>query len=318
MTIIVLDGATLNPGDLSWEGIETLGRCTVHDRTEPGLVEERSRGAEILLTNKTPIDGGLIARLTALRYIGVLATGYNVVDVRAAAERGIVVTNVPSYSTASVTQVVFGHLFNLTHRMGHHTDAVRDGRWAAAEDFSFWDFPLIEVSGLTLGIVGPGQIGSAVAQAGRAFGMNVIASRAASGGAPPPGVRIVPVAELFRTSDVVSLHCPLTPATRLLVNRERLSTMKRTSYLINTSRGQIVDEEALAEALNEGRIAGAGLDVLSEEPPPSGHPLTRAKNCFITPHFAWASTAARARLIAEVTENLRAFLAGSPRNVVKG
>jgi glycerate dehydrogenase len=318
MNIVILDAFTLNPGDLSWDGIRALGPCTIHERSLPEQVEARARDAEILLTNKTPLNGETIARLPRLRYIGVLATGYNIVDVGSALGRGIVVTNVPSYSTMSVAQVVFAHLFNLTHRIGHHTEAVRDGRWSASRDFSFWDFPLLEVSGLRLGIVGPGRIGSAVAKAGIAFGMEVVAAGASPGRGMLPGVRMVSVDELFTTSDVISLHCPLTPATRGLVSRERLAAMKRTALLINTSRGPLIDEEALADALNTGQIAGAGLDVLSLEPPPAEHPLLRATNCYITPHFAWASTAARARLLEEVTDNLKSFLAGTPRNAIRG
>lgn len=318
MNIVVLDGFTLNPGDLSWNGIRQLGECTIYDRTADADIEQRAGTADIVLTNKTPLSAETIARLPRLRYIGVLATGYNIVDVQAALTRGIVVTNVPSYGTMSVAQVVFAHLFNLTHRLGHHAHAVREGRWSSSHDFTFWDFPLIEVSGMTLGVVGPGRIGSTVAGAGVAFGMHVVAAGPASGEGLPAGVREVSVDELFRMSDVVTLHCPLTPLTRGLVNRERLATMKRSAFLINTSRGQIVDEAALAAALNAGRIAGAGLDVLSVEPPPGGHPLLTAKNCYITPHFAWASTAARARLMAGVTDNLKAFLDGTPRNVVEG
>jgi len=316
MNIVLLDGYTLNPGDLSWEGLRRLGQCTIHDRTRLEEIHERAQEAEILLTNKTPLDGATIGRLRRLRYIGILATGYNIVDVGAAAARGITVTNVPTYGTMSVAQVVFAHMFNLTHRMTHHTEAVRNGRWSAARDFTFQDFPLLEVSGMTLGIVGPGRIGGAVAQAALAFGMRVIAAGRRPGAEGPPGVRMVSVDELFRDSDIVSLHCPLTDSTQGLVSRERLGSMKRTAFLINTSRGQLIDEEALADALDSGRIAGAGLDVLSVEPPPEGHPLLRAKNCYITPHFAWASTAARARLLEEVTENLKAFLSGAPRNVV--
>ena len=318
MNIVLLDGYTLNPGDLSWEGLRKLGPCTIHDRTSPEEIYDRAREAEILLTNKTPLDGAILGRLDRLRYIGVLATGYNIVDVTAAAARGIIVTNVPTYGTMSVAQVVFAHMFNLTHRMAHHTDAVRIGRWSEAKDFTFQDFPLLEVSGMTLGIVGPGRIGSAVAHAALAFGMRVIAAGRTPGWAAPPGVRPVSIDELFRESDIVSLHCPLTDSTKGMVNRERLASMKKTAFLINTSRGGLIDEEALAAALNSGIIAGAGLDVLSGEPPPKEHPLLRAKNCYITPHFAWASTAARARLLEEVTENLRAFLSGTPRNVIKG
>jgi glycerate dehydrogenase len=246
----------------------------------------------------------------------VLATGFNIVDVDAARERGIPVTNIPAYSTMSVAQVMFAHLFNLTHGMAHHTAAVREGRWSSNPDFSFWDSPLIEVSGLTLGIVGLGRIGNAVAAVATAFGMKVIAYDPSIGSKVPAGILMVPLEELFAKSDVVTLHCPLTPATQGLVNRDRLRMMKRTAFLINTSRGPLVDNSALAEALNDGTIAGAGLDVLPEEPPPAGNPLLAAKNCSITPHFAWASTAARARLLKEVVENIRAFQRGEKRNVV--
>jgi len=318
MNIVVLDGFTLNPGDLSWRGLEEAGKCTIYERTQEEEIVPRAREAEILLTNKTPITREAIAQIPGLRYIGVLATGYNIVDVPAATERGIIVTNVPSYGTMSVAQLVFAHLFNLTHRIGHHTDAVRKGRWSESRDFSFWDFPLIEVSGLTLGIVGIGRIGGATARAALAFEMNVICNDRPSGGEAPPGVRRTSLDEIFSGSDVVSLHCPLTPATRGLVNRDRLARMKRSSFLINTSRGDLIDEGALAEALNLGKIAGAGLDVLSVEPPRPDNPLLTAKNCFITPHFAWASTAARARLMTEVTENVLAFTGGRRRNVLNG
>ena len=318
MNIVILDGFTLNPGDLSWRRLEEAGSCTVYERSREDEVVLRAQDAEIVLTNKTPISGGMIAQLPRLRYIGVLATGYNIVDGAAATKRGIIVTNVPTYGTMSVVQLVFAHLFNLTHRIGHHTKAVRNGRWSGSRDFSFWDFPLIEVSGLTLGIVGIGRIGAGTARAAIAFGMNVICSDTPSGGAAPTGVRGTSLDEVFSASDAVSLHCPLTPSTRELVNRDRLAQMKCSSFLINTSRGQLVDERALAEALNAGRIAGAGLDVLALEPPDADNPLLRAKNCFITPHFAWATTAARARLMAEITENVLAFIVGKRRNVLNG
>jgi glycerate dehydrogenase len=318
MNIVILDGFTLNPGDLSWRGLEEAGKCTIYERTREEEVVPRAQEAEIVLTNKTPISGEVIAQLPRLRYIGVLATGYNIVDLAAATERGIIVTNVPSYGTMSVVQLVFAHLFNLTHRIGHHTGAVRNGRWSESRDFSFRDYPLIEVSGLTFGIVGIGLIGGATARAALAFGMNVICSETPSGRAAPAGVRRTSLDEVFSASDVVSLHCPLTPSTRELVNGDRLAQMKHSSFLINTSRGGLVDEKALAEALNVGRIAGAGLDVLTLEPPRGDNPLLSAKNCFITPHFAWATTAARARLMAEVTENVLAFLGGKRRNVVNG
>jgi glycerate dehydrogenase len=318
MNIVILDSYTLNPGDLSWRGLEEAGKCTIYERTPEEDVVRRAQDAEVLLTNKTSIGSEVIAQLPRLRYIGVLATGYNIVDVPAATKRGIIVTNVPAYATMSVAQLVFAHLFNLTHRMGHHTGAVRDGRWSECRDFSFRDSPLIEVSGLTLGIVGAGQIGGATARAGHAFGMNVISSETPSGREAPEGVRVTSLDGVFASSDVVSLHCPLTPSTMKLVNGERLAQMRPTAFLINTSRGGLIDEPALAEALNSGMIAGAGLDVLTIEPPEAGNPLLTAKNCFITPHFAWATTAARARLMGEVTENVLAFLAGKKRNVLNG
>ncbi len=316
MRIVILDGYTLNPGDLSWDVMLTLGDCVIFDRTAPSEVLGRSALADVLLTNKTPISGASINALPDLRYIGVLATGYNIVDTEAAGKRGIPVTNVPAYGTMSVAQVVFAHLLNLTHGMAHHTAAVRNGRWTSNPDFSFWDSPLMELSGLVLGIVGLGRIGSAVAGIALAFGMKVIAYDPAASRLTPEGVRLVSLEELFTASDVVTLHCPLTPATMALVNRDRLRSMKPTAYLINTSRGPLVDSNALAEALNSGSIAGAGLDVLPEEPPPATEPLLQARNCSITPHFAWASTAARARLLNEVAENIRAFQRGEKRNVV--
>ena len=316
MHIVVLDGFTLNPGDLSWEALSASGACTFHDRTLPEEVVPRARDAGALLTNKTPLTRDILAALPRLRYVGVLATGYNIVDVDAARERGIPVTNVPAYSTMSVAQVVFAHLFNLTHGMGHHTSAVREGAWTACKDFSFADAPLVEVNGLTMGIIGLGRIGTAVACAAAAFGMTVLAHDPSHSGDVPPGVRMVTLDEAFVLSDVLTLHCPLTSSTRGMVNRERLAMMKPTSYLINTSRGPLVDEEALAETLEAGAIAGAGLDVLSREPPPADNPLLRARNCHITPHIAWASTAARKRLMAEVAENLAAFIRGERRNVV--
>ena len=313
--IVVLDGKTLNPGDLGWDPLERLGTCTIHDRTPADLVAERGAGAQILLTNKTPVTARDIGLLPSLAYIGVLATGFNIVDVEAARARGIPVTNVPAYGTMAVTQLVFAHLFNLTHRIGHHTAAVAAGRWSSSPDFSFWDLPLVEVDGLTMGIVGLGRIGLAVGRAARGFGMDVIAHDPGPAGANESGIRRVGLDELFASSDVVSLHCPLTERTRGLVSAERLASMKRSSFLINTSRGPVVDEPALAAALAAGTIAGAGLDVLSVEPPPGDHPLLSAPNCFITPHIAWATTAARRRLMEGVAENIRGFLEGRPVNV---
>ncbi|MBN1141801.1 MAG: D-2-hydroxyacid dehydrogenase [Deltaproteobacteria bacterium] len=320
MKIVVLDGHALNPGDLGWQEVEALAPCTVYPRTPPELVVERIGEAELVLTNKTVLDRAVLEQLPQLRYIGVLATGVNVVDLEAAREGGIAVTNVPGYSTASVAQMVFALLLELTQQVGYHAALVRDGAWARCPDFSFFERPLVELDGLTLGIVGFGAIGSRVARIAAAFGMRVLAHTA-----HPDNYRhrpenreigFVALETLFRESDAVTLHCPLTAATQGLVNAERLALMKPSAYLINTGRGPLVEEAALAAALNEGRIAGAGLDVLSIEPPPAGNPLPAARNCFITPHIAWASRAARQRLIAVVTKNLRAFLAGRSQNRV--
>jgi len=316
MNIVVLDGYTLNPGDLSWQGLEALGNCTVYDRTPAPDIVSRAAPGDIVLTNKTPLTRETLALLPSLRYIGVLATGYNIVDVAAARERGIPVTNVPSYGTMSVAQVVFAHLLNLTHGIAHHTDAVRQGRWSSSADFSFWDTPLLELGGKTMGIIGLGQIGRAVARVARAFGMDVIAYDRSPAAPVPADVHLVQLNDVFSRSDVVTLHCPLTAETTRLVNRTHLVMMKPTAFLINTSRGPVIDETALGEALENGTIAGAGLDVLSSEPPPPDHPLLQARNCFITPHFAWASTAARKRLMDEVVENVRAFSRGQKRNIV--
>lgn len=315
MKIVVLDGFTLNPGDLSWSDLQALGPCTLFDRTSPTEVLARAADAEIVLTNKIVLSRETIQRLPRLQYIGVLATGTNIVDLKAARERGIPVANVPTYGTTSVAQMTFALLLELAQHVGHHADTVRQGRWTRSADWCYWDFPLIELNGLTLGIVGFGRIGRAVAELGAAFGMQVLASHP-SAGAPTPGVRFVEVDAVFRESDVVSLHCPLTPETAKLVNAQRLSFMKRTAFLLNTSRGLLVDEPALAEALNSGRIAGAALDVLSVEPPPADNPLLAARNCLITPHIAWGTRAARSRLMHIAVENVRAFLQGQPQNVV--
>jgi glycerate dehydrogenase len=314
--IVVLDGHTLNPGDLDWHAVEALGELTVHPRTATAEIVARAAGAEILLTNKTPITAETIAALPALRFIGVLATGFNVVDTAAARARGIPVCNVPGYGTASVAQHVFALLLELTQRTGHHAQTVREGRWSACPDFCYWDFPLVELSGRTLGIVGCGSIGEAVARIALAFGMKVIAS--ARRPRAMDGVEFVPTEEIFRRADVVSLHCPLTEETRGIVNAARIATMKPSAFLINTGRGPLIVEQDLADALNAGRIAGAALDVLSTEPPPASNPLFTAKNCIITPHIAWATHASRARLMEVVAENICAFLAGTPRNVVNG
>ena len=314
--IVVLDGYALNPGDLSWGGLEAIGECTVFDRTPAEKTVERLAEVEIALTNKVKFDRAILAQLDKLAYIGVLATGYDIIDVAAARERGVIVTNVPSYSTRSVAQLVFAHLLNLAQHVGHHAELVRQGRWATCEDFCFWDQQLLELDGRTMGIVGYGQIGRATAQVARAFGMRVLVHDPGAKVEKDDAVESVELEDLFRQSDVVSLHCPLTPETRQVVNAERLGWMKPTAVLINTSRGPIVDEQALAEALNAGRIAGAGLDVLSNEPPEADNPLIGAKNCYVTPHIAWATWAARARLMDIAVGNVQAFLEKKPRNVV--
>lgn len=314
MKIVVLDGYTLNPGDLSWDALEALGECEVHDRTPADKTVERALDAEIVLTNKTGLGREEIAALPNLKYVGVLATGYNVVDVAAAAERGVPVTNVPTYGTRSVAQMAFALLLELAHHVGHHAQTVREGRWCASVDFCYWDYPLVELDGLTMGIVGYGRIGRATAEVARGFGMKVVAfDPMASGGGDAP---LVDLEALLRQSDVVSLHCPLTEENAGLINAERLAMMKPTAFLLNTARGPLVDEQALADALNAGRLAGAGLDVLAVEPPPEGNPLLKAKNCLITPHIAWATRAARARLMDTAVANVRAFLDGNPQNVV--
>jgi glycerate dehydrogenase len=315
MNIVVLDGFTLNPGDLNWDDLRVLGPCEVFDRTPLDQVETRAANAEVVLTNKTVLSRESILRLSGLKYIGVLATGTNVVDLATAQERGIPVTNVPAYGTRSVAQATFALLLELTNRVGSHAQTVRDGRWTKCADWCYWDSSLLELDGLTLGLVGFGRIGRAVAELAHAFGMQVIAHSPSIKNAPP-FVRWAGLEEVFRESDVLSLHCPLTPQTRQLVNAERLRLMKPTALLLNTSRGPLVDESALAEALNAGRIAGAGLDVLSAEPPPATNPLLLAKNCLITPHNAWGTKAARSRLLRVAVENVRAFLAGQPTNVV--
>ncbi len=315
MNIVVLDGYTLNPGDLAWDELKALGPCRVYDRTSPGELIERADRAEILLTNKTELRQETITELARLKYIGVLATGTNVVDLEVARARGIPVTNVPTYGTKSVAQMTFALLLELAHHVGHHAQTVRQGRWTCSLDWCYWDYPLVELDGLTMGIVGYGRIGQAVGKLAVAFGMEVLACEPGRTGTED-SARFVDLGTLFRESDVVSLHCPLTPATRGLVNRARLSTMKPTAFLINTSRGPLVDDAALAAALNDERIAGAGLDVLTVEPPPAGNPLLGAKNCIITPHVAWATRAARARLMVIAVENVRAFLEGRPQNVV--
>ena len=314
--IVILDGYALNPGDLSYDCLRQFGELTVYDRTAPEELISRAIDADALLTNKVVLGDKEFAQLPRLRYIGVQATGYNVVDVEAARRHGITVTNIPAYSTASVAQMVMAHLLNITQRVGYYSEQNRTGRWATNPDFCYWDTPLIELADKQMGIIGFGRTGSAVAHLARAFGMKVAAYTSKPQEELPEGIIKMSLEELFRTSDVVSLHCPLTPTTHHLVNAERLALMKPTAILINTARGPIIDEQALADALNSESIYAAGIDVLTEEPPRQGSPLLSARNCFVTPHIAWATLEARTRLLKICEENLRAFVEGSPQNVV--
>jgi len=316
MKIVILDGFTLNPGDLSWDGLKSLGDCEIFDRTSPDEVVKRAADAELVLTNKTVLTRKQINRLPKLKYIGVLATGYNIVDVAAARERGVPVTNVPTYGTRSVAQMTFALLLELTQHVGYHAQTVDEGRWARSPDFCYWDYPLMELDGLTMGIVGFGRIGRTVADLAVAFGMKVLAHSRTIPQEKSQNIDFVDLSRLFRTADVVSLHCPLTTETKHLVNAERLSSMKPTAFLLNTSRGPLIDELALAKALNSDQIAGAAVDVLEAEPPRADNPLFTAKNCLITPHIAWATRSARARLMATAVANAKAFLDGKLQNVV--
>lgn len=317
LKIVVLDGYTLNPGDLSWKDLEALGTVKIYDRTRPGEVVERATGAQVVLTNKTVLDGEELSQLPDLKYIGVLATGYNVVNLEAARRQGITVTNIPAYSTDSVAQMVFAHLLNITQRVGHYAEEVASGHWTKQADFSYWNTPLVELAGKTLGVIGLGHTGMATARIALAFGMQVLAYTSKSAAELPAGIRKADSLEqVFSDSNVVSLHCPLTETTKNLVNLERLKLMKREAVLINTGRGGLVNETDLAEALEKGLLAAAGVDVLSSEPPVPGHPLVGVKNCFITPHIAWATFEARQRLMGQAVRNIEAFLSGQPINTV--
>jgi len=316
MKIVVLDGYGMNPGDLSWDELKALGDCTIYDRTSAADVVARSKDADVILTNKVEINAEVIAALPELKYIGVTATGYNVVDVTAAKERGIVVTNTPAYSTISVAQMAFAHILNITQNVAHHSNEVKNGRWTNSEDFCFWDTPLTELSGLKLGIVGLGRTGMATARVAFGFGMSVCAYTSKSQLQLPPEIKMMTKDEIFTECDIISLHCPLTEETRELVDAKRLASMKPTAILINTGRGSLINEQDLADALNKGVIYAAGLDVLSSEPPRADNPLLTAKNCFITPHIAWATKASRVRLMSIVVENIKAYSAGKPVNNV--
>ena len=314
MKIVVLDGYTANPGDLSWKNLEALGALTVYERTQPTETVARAADAEIVLTNKVIVSKEVMAQLPKLKYIGVLATGYNVVDIQEAHERGIIVTNVPAYSTESVAQMVFAHLLTVTNRTEHYAIQNRRGRWTENPDFCYWDFPHMELAGKTFGIVGLGNIGQRVAQIALAFGMKVKALSSKT--SLPAGIEKASLEELLATSDVLSLHCPLTENTRHLINADTLRQMKSTAILINTGRGPLIDDQAVAEALADGRLAAFCADVLTEEPPKVDNPLLKQPNAFFTPHIAWASKEARIRLLQVATDNVRAFIGGKPVNVV--
>ena len=317
MRIVILDGYTANPGDLSWKELEEMGQVTVYDRTRPSETVQRAADADIVLTNKVVLDREKIAQLPHLKYIGVLATGYNVVDIEAANERGIIVTNVPAYSTESVAQMVFAHLLTVTNRTEHYAIQNRNGRWSDNPDFCYWDFPLMELAGKTFGIVGLGNIGRRVAEIALAFGMKVKAMTSKSQDQLPAGIEKAELQELLAASDVLSLHCPLTDKTHHLINAETLRQMKPTTILINTGRGPLIDDQAVACALQEGRLCAFCADVLTTEPPSSDNPLLSQPNAFITPHIAWASTEARSRLVQIATANVRAFISRSPQNVIR-
>ena len=316
MNIVILDGYSANPGDLSWEELKEMGNVTVYDRTSPSETVARAAEADIVLTNKVVIGREEMAHLSRLKYIGVLATGYNVVDIEAAHERGITVTNVPAYSTESVAQMVFAHLLTVTNRTEHYAIANREGRWSSNLDFCYWDFPHTELSGKVFGIVGLGNIGQRVAAIANAFGMRVWAFTSKSQNLLPSYVEKKSLTEIFSECDVVSLHCPLTPDTRHLIDSQTLRQMKPSAILINTGRGPLVDDQAVADALAEGRLAAFCADVLTEEPPKASNPLLSQPNAFFTPHIAWASKEARIRLLHVAIHNVRSFLSGHPQNVV--
>lgn len=316
MKIVALDGYAANPGDLSWDELKALGECVIYDRTAPEEVLERAADAEVVLTNKVVITAEMMAALPQLKYIGVMATGYNIVDIDAARERGIIVTNIPSYSTDSVAQMVFAHILNIAQQVQYHSEAVHQGRWTSSKDFCFWDTPLIELRGKKIGIVGLGHTGYTTARIAIGFGMEVYAYTSKSSFQLPPEIKKMELDQLFSECDIISLHCLLTDKTRELVNAARLKLMKPTAILINTGRGQLVNEQDLADALNNGQIYAAGLDVLSQEPPKADNPLLTARNCYITPHIAWASAAARERLMGILLDNLKGYIEGKVINNV--
>jgi glycerate dehydrogenase len=317
MKIVVLDGYTLNPGDLDWKTLSALGEINVYDRTEASRIVERIGDAELILTNKTPISAETMKACGKLRYVGVLATGYNIVDVAAAKAAGIVVTNIPTYGTDAVAQFAFALLLEVCHHVGHHARTVRDGEWTTCPDFCYWRHPLIELAGKTMGLIGFGRIGRRTGEIARAFGMKVLAFDEYPNKAfEKDGISYTTLDRLLAESDVVSLHCPLTDKNKGMINRDSIAKMKDGAILINTSRGPLVDEEALAAALDSGKLAAAAVDVVSTEPIRADNPLLKARNALVTPHIAWAPKEARSRLLDIAVENLRAFVAGAPKNVV--
>ncbi len=316
MKIVILDGYTENPGDLSWSGLEALGELTVYDRTPPEQVADRIGDAEIVILNKTPLPREMLDRCPNVRYIGVLATGYNIVDVQAAKERGIPVCNIPTYGTDAVGQFAIAMLLEICHHVAHHDAAVHEGRWESCPDWCFWDYPLIELAGKTMGIIGFGRIGRTTGRIARALGMQVVACDSIETDEGREIGRYLPLEELFACSDVIALHCPLFPETQGIINRDTIAKMKDGVILLNNSRGPLIVEQDLADALNSGKVYAAGLDVVSTEPIRGDNPLLKAKNCLITPHISWAPKESRQRLMGIAVENLRAFLDGNPINVV--
>lgn len=312
MKICILDGYSLNPGDLDWSPVERLGDVTLFDRTPADKIVERAADADIVLTNKVPFSADTLRQLPRLRFICVLATGYNIIDTEAAARQGVVVANIPAYSTMSVAQMTFAHILNITNHVASYAREVADGKWTNCPDFCFWDSALTELAGKTMGIVGLGNTGMATARIAVAMGMKVVAMTSKSADTLPEGITPAPLDDVLASADVVSLHCPLTPSTRHLINAASIAKMKPSAILINTGRGPLVDEQAVADALNGGRLAAFGADVLSQEPPRGDNPLLSARNCFLTPHIAWATLEARTRLMSTATENVRQFIAGEP------
>lgn len=312
MKICILDGYSLNPGDLDWSPVERLGDVTLFDRTPADKIVERAADADIVLTNKVPFSADTLRQLPRLRFICVLATGYNIIDTDAAARQGVVVANIPAYSTMSVAQMAFAHILNITNHVASYAREVADGKWTNCPDFCFWDSALTELAGKTMGIVGLGNTGMATARIAVAMGMKVVALTSKSADTLPEGITPAPLDDVLATADIVSLHCPLTPSTRHLINAASIAKMKPSAILINTGRGPLVDEQAVADALNGGRLAAFGADVLSQEPPRGDNPLLSARNCFLTPHIAWATLEARTRLMSTATENVRQFIAGEP------